>query len=142
MKALTIKQPWAYLICAGWKDVENRTWKTSYRGQILIHASKKPEVSVHKLDQHLTGIQYLQYSNGLQSPEGAGKFLTGAIIGMVTLVDCIRGYNSIWAERGAWHWIIKNPILFDDPILNIKGRLSLWEYENTNLRIDSLYHGD
>lgn len=36
---LSIKQPHATLICAGIKTVENRTWKTDYRGKILIHAS-------------------------------------------------------------------------------------------------------
>lgn len=42
MKALTVKQPWAGLIIAGGKDIENRTWRTSYRGRVLIHAAKTP----------------------------------------------------------------------------------------------------
>ena len=37
MKALSIKPPWAGLILAGIKDIENRTWKTAYRGPLLIH---------------------------------------------------------------------------------------------------------
>lgn len=36
---LSVQQPFADLICAGVKTVENRTWKTDYRGSILIHAS-------------------------------------------------------------------------------------------------------
>lgn len=40
MKALSIKQPWASLVAAGHKTVECRTWKTSYRGPILICSSK------------------------------------------------------------------------------------------------------
>ena len=40
MKAITIKQPWASLIAAGLKDIENRTWKTNFRGRVLIHAAK------------------------------------------------------------------------------------------------------
>lgn len=39
MKTISIKQPYATLICAGIKDVENRTWSTEYRGKLLIHAS-------------------------------------------------------------------------------------------------------
>jgi hypothetical protein len=39
MKTLSIKQPFATLVCAGVKKVENRTWKTDYRGRLLIHAS-------------------------------------------------------------------------------------------------------
>ena len=40
MKAITIKQPFASLIAAGIKEYEFRTWKTNYRGEILIHAGK------------------------------------------------------------------------------------------------------
>ena len=38
MKVITIKQPWATLIAEGYKEYEFRTWKTKYRGDILIHA--------------------------------------------------------------------------------------------------------
>jgi hypothetical protein len=41
MKALTIKNPWAMFILIGLKDVENRSWKTDYRGKLLIHSSKQ-----------------------------------------------------------------------------------------------------
>lgn len=40
MKVITIKQPWATLIAEGIKKYEFRTWKTKYRGEILIHAGK------------------------------------------------------------------------------------------------------
>ena len=40
MKVITIKQPWATLIAKGYKEYEFRTWKTKYRGDILIHAGK------------------------------------------------------------------------------------------------------
>lgn len=40
MKVLTIKQPWASLIIEGYKRFEFRSWKTNYRGELLIHAGK------------------------------------------------------------------------------------------------------
>lgn len=56
MKAISILQPWAWLIVRpdvidpaaradlyrrGWiKDVENRKWRSSYRGEFLVHAGK------------------------------------------------------------------------------------------------------
>ena len=43
MKIISVRQPWAYLIVAGYKPVENRTWNTSYRGPLLIHASQAME---------------------------------------------------------------------------------------------------
>lgn len=44
IKAISIKQPWANLIASGKKTIETRTWKTSYRGPILIVSSKKPAI--------------------------------------------------------------------------------------------------
>ena len=40
MKVLSVRQPWAWLIVAGHKDIENRKWYTNHRGPLLIHASK------------------------------------------------------------------------------------------------------
>lgn len=40
MKVLTIKQPWASLIALGEKHIETRSWKTKYRGTLLIHSRK------------------------------------------------------------------------------------------------------
>ena len=43
MKTLSVRQPWANLIVRGIKDIENRSWKTNFRGRILIHAPNKSE---------------------------------------------------------------------------------------------------
>lgn len=40
MKALSIRQPWAWMILHAGKDIENREWPTRFRGRVLIHASK------------------------------------------------------------------------------------------------------
>ena len=45
MKALSIKQPWASLIASGIKTIETRTWKTDYRGPLLICSSKTPDIA-------------------------------------------------------------------------------------------------
>ena len=39
--ALSIRQPWAWLIVNGYKDIENRDWKTHYRGRFYVHAGKQ-----------------------------------------------------------------------------------------------------
>lgn len=41
MKMITVRQPWAWLIVTGAKPVENRIWRTDYRGPLLIVASKR-----------------------------------------------------------------------------------------------------
>ena len=40
MKAITVWQPWAQLLAEGKKHDETRSWRTNYRGEILIHAAK------------------------------------------------------------------------------------------------------
>lgn len=40
MKALSLTQPWATLVAIGAKKIETRSWSTSYRGPVAIHASK------------------------------------------------------------------------------------------------------
>ena len=40
MKVLTVKEPWASLIINSYKKYEFRSWKTNYRGKILIHSGK------------------------------------------------------------------------------------------------------
>lgn len=50
-----------------------------------------------------------------------------AIIGSVEIVDCIRNSPSPWAFAGFWHWVLRDPVLFERPILDIRGALSFWD---------------
>ena len=141
MKAISIKQPWAYLIAAGIKDIENRTWKCpeKYIGQrVLIHASAKPFAWHSVVDELTSDMAWVAIRNGYN-----GRWLRdlqcGAIIGSVEIVDCVINHSSIWAEKTAlpeqldnkciWNWVLVNPILFDEPILDVKGKLGFWDYE-------------
>jgi hypothetical protein len=115
VKALSVIMPWPWFIFKNGKDVENRTWPTNYRGRILIHASKKREPAQKRLfpGKLEEWNEYLSWH--------------GCIVGSVELADCVRNYSSEWAELGLFHWVLKNPVLFDKPI-PAKGRLGLWEY--------------
>ena len=44
MKALSVKQPWANAIASGEKTIETRTWRTGYRGELLVVSSKIPNI--------------------------------------------------------------------------------------------------
>jgi hypothetical protein len=128
MQAISIKQPWASLIAHGIKDIENRTWKCpqKYIGQrVLIHAaSSKPEFR----------YSFLQYdiirrkSQSLIFNCTYDGFPKGAIIGSVVITDCVQNHPSVWAEKGCWNWVLKDAVLFDKPVLNVKGKLSFWEF--------------
>lgn len=48
MKAISLWQPWASLMAYGFKTVETRSWNTSHRGPLLIHAGKRPMPTIHK----------------------------------------------------------------------------------------------
>jgi hypothetical protein len=95
MKILTVRQPWAALIVAGIKDVENRSWGTDYRGPLLILAGKQwdGDVSTAVLD-------YLDDHPDLDMH-------TRGIIGMVELVDITRKHPSRWFT-GPLGWILEN----------------------------------
>ena len=85
MKAISIQQPWAWLICAGFKDIENRSWKTNYRGEILIHAGKKIDKSA---------IEWVKENRpDIELPT---EFRTGGIVGRAEIVDCVAESESPW----------------------------------------------
>jgi ASCH domain protein len=126
MKAITIKQPWASLIVHGIKDIENRTWPCpkKYLGQrVLIHASGKPLNYDNFYDSILTNEQLLALPENKEWKDFS--FCTGSIIGSIEIVDCVQNHSSIWAEKEVYNWVLANPILFESPIENVKGRLSL-----------------
>lgn len=139
MKALSIKQPWAQLIVDGVKDIENRTWKTNFRGRIYVHASKPTKFNVSLTDDQVLAAIYVM-KDAID-----GRMYFGAIIGEVDIIDCVQNHSSIWAEHKAtkfkevdgelveveipvWNWVLANPVKYDQPILNIKGALSFWEF--------------
>ena len=128
IKALTIKQPWAQLIINNYKKYEFRSWKTKFRGKILIHAGlgiEKDRMSMVE-DYNL-------------------DFVYGAIIGEAELVDCILVDEKLNDELiqldpivyglsnhvGLYAWKLVNIIKYDKPIY-IKGNLGLWNFDLGN----------
>lgn len=125
MKVLTIKQPWASLIMLGYKKFEFRTWKTNYRGELLIHAGKETDKeALRRLDKYI--------------PK---ELPTGKIIGKVKIVDCqevdsqlrcklIRENPDIYknTEIGIYAWKIEDVVSVENPI-EINGKLGFWNYE-------------
>jgi ASCH domain len=79
MKILTIRQPWAHLIANGSKNIENRTWSTSYRGPVLIHAS---------LNIDRDACFELQIE-----PK---TLLKGGVIGVAEITHCVTSHHSRW----------------------------------------------
>lgn len=96
MKALSIKQPWAWLIVNGYKDIENRGWPTRLRGRVLIHAGKV-------IDRE--GIKWVQvYHPEIKLPQ---TFNLGGIVGEAEIVDCVEDSPSPWFF-GTFGFVMKN----------------------------------
>lgn len=131
MKAITIKQPWAFLIVHGIKDIENRTWACpeKYIGhRVLIHASGKP-VETRNPNSVFTKAQWdslpVEFQRKIICAEG---IVNSAIIGSVMITDCVVNHPSIWAEKGVYNWVLSNAVLFSEPI-PVKGKLSFWDFD-------------
>ena len=125
MKAITIKQPYASLIAAGIKKYEFRTWKTKYRGELLIHAGKGVDKKAME--------KFKKYN--LDYP-------SGCIIAKVNLVDCVLiddemkkkllkmndlVYENIVKDKNTnYGFQLENVEKIDK--IYVDGKLSLWEY--------------
>jgi hypothetical protein len=119
VKALTVRQPWAWATIYGGKDVENRGWRTTYRGPLLIHAGK---------DTDPAGSARLLWT--MADPEVFGQpraawEARGAIIGLVFLADILTDSPSRWAVPGRYHWMLEFPSPID-PAVPYRGRQRLW----------------
>ncbi|UEM07997.1 ASCH domain-containing protein (plasmid) [Skermanella rosea] len=87
MKALSIQQPWAWLIVNGFKDIENRTWETRYRGPVLIHTGKRLDREAYE-DLPL-------YFPDINLPPIC-ELPLGGIVGQATITDCVPSHPSRW----------------------------------------------
>ena len=116
MKTIAIQQPWAWLIINAGKDIENRTWSTSYRGPLLIHASKKPVPDIAQLISELAGC-------GIDMPR-THEYHYGGIIGVVTLIDVVTRSYSGWFD-GPYGFVLKHAKSL--PFAATRGRLGLFD---------------
>ena len=126
-----MRQPWAYLIVAGYKPVENRTWNTSYRGQLLIHASQAVDPEDFPMQR-----EWIREA-GIVIPEDLCR---GAIVGSVNLSGVVGQQRdnygtttgqdgttaSPWFE-GPYGFLMTDAVEFAEPI-QWRGRLGIRDY--------------
>jgi hypothetical protein len=130
MKVLSLTEPYATLIKIGKKKIETRSWKTSYRGKLYIHASS---TKIPKEYKNNTELMSLVNVNNLNY---------GHIICSCDLVDCIEmtdefienvkknsgEYVSGIYAKGRYAWILENVEIIKKPI-EAKGHLGIWNFE-------------
>lgn len=131
MKVLSLTQPWASMLAMGVKKIETRTWTISYRGDLLIHASKSKAgrsfIALPSVSQYITSFNSLPL---------------GVIIGQARLVDIVPAISEPLSadedpvleenafgdrQKVKYHWLFEEAVLFDSYI-PATGRLGLWEW--------------
>lgn len=146
MKALTVQQPWASLIFremalpfGTFKQVETRSWKTSHRGKLAIHAAKNHDKSLFLDMDDDTRMTFA--SAGIRCEEDIEALPHGVILGEVNVVGCMpieelrkSKYCCVYEETfgdwsdGRYGWILADPIEYENPI-PATGKLGLWDWE-------------
>ena len=125
MKALSIKQPWAWLVTHGLRDIESRDWPTKFRGRIYVHASGWWDT----VAGHRQALLLLAERFG--ESEAKQKFLemrqyarVACIVGEADIVDCID--NSCCP--GKYDFLLANQVPYEEPV-PYPGGLGLFEVD-------------
>lgn len=132
MKALTVCQPWAWLIVNGHKRIENRSWRPGdrYRGPLIIHAGKSCGWAGACSDPDLLALV-----PGLPAAE---EHVYGAIVGIVDVVDYLRAEDGRVVHDpfagGPWCWMLENPRAFAEPV-PYRGERGIFEIADCGLPI-------
>ena len=127
MKTITLKQPWASLVASGLKKYEFRSWKTNYRGDILIHAGKGVDKEALEKYKNLN----LDYPSS-------------TIMAIVTIEDCIELTATINKKicqenpyiygnkhRSGFAWKLSN-VRTVKCSTSISGKQGFWDYTLSN----------
>jgi hypothetical protein len=119
MKALSIKQPWAWLIANDFKDIQHRDWRypPKFRGPFLIHAGKRPAI----LDDRFIK---LCHRRRIEIPE---DLPLGGIVGQAEIVDVVTASRSPWFF-GPLGFVLKNarPL----PFMPRRGQLGFFDVDH------------
>jgi hypothetical protein len=122
-RALTVRQPWAWAIAAGVKDVENRGWPTAHRGWLAVHAAATPADA-----REGARCAQLLAAAGVAAPAEA-QLPRSAVVAVVFLHDVLppeRRLASAWAQPGCFHWLLRDARALKAPV-PCSGQVQLWE---------------
>lgn len=131
-RGLTIDQPYAFLIAAGRKRIENRSWRTHYRGDVYVHAARGPVSVLPSITGDVT-------VNDRESP----LMTRGSVVAVARVVACLpkppiagpvhpqwvaAGLAHLWEDRhahGIWCWVLDNLRPLHTPV-PWRGKQGLW----------------
>jgi len=123
MKALSIRQPWAWLILNAGKDIENRDWPTRFRGRFLIHASKG--MTRDEYESADSTLAIIAPTIDLPPFE---RLERGGIVGVAVLYGCVEKSQSPWFF-GRYGFEIRDAMPL--PFRPYKGALGFFDVPDT-----------
>jgi hypothetical protein len=118
LKALSGTECWFTAMLKFGKDIENRSWKSSFRGTIALHAAKGMPRSEYEKSK-----EYIERITGRAAPR-PDELKLQSIIGLIDIVDCVTSSKSPWFF-GPYGFVVRNPVVLPEPI-PCSGALSFW----------------
>ena len=123
-RALTVRQPWAWAIASGVKDVENRGWSiTTPRGWLAVHAAATPADA-----REGARCAQLLAAAGVAAPAEA-QLARSAVVAVVYVHDVLppqQAVASAWAQPRCFHWLLRDARALKTPV-PCSGQIQLWE---------------
>lgn len=132
LKALSLRQPWAWLVIHGGKDIENRRWNTRLRGPILLHAAKGMT-----RDEYLDAVHFAR-GEGFERPLPSFTELDrGGLVGATTITGVLPPHDDLIriAKARRWHMPAQHGFILGPrvalPFRALKGELEFFSVELT-----------
>ena len=151
-RALSIRQPWASAIAIGSKLIETRSWKTNYRGKLLIHAGANTDYMPYKKRAIPRRYDRKQVGFNVRDAAGIGLYEElplGALIAVCDLMDCKYASAELLGSlseqelslgdftEGRLCWLLGNVRKLPEPI-PYKGALGLFKVDNSVWRLHNV----
>src|SRR6185295_8909015 len=131
MKAITLTQPWATLVALGIKRIETRSWSTSHRGPLAIHAAKNWSSEDRDFARQLELRHVLP--EDVELPHGA-VVATALLVDVLSTDDLLSAPGAV-SETERWlgdfrarrfGWILQDVVALEQPV-PARGALQLWD---------------
>ena len=129
MRALSVRQPWAWLVVHGGKRIENRIWTTRFRGEFLIHAAKGMTGA-----EWFDAVQFVAHRGHSARVPEMKTLDRGGIVGIARLADVVSPHGGechATALGGDWHMHAQYGFLLADvratPFIPCQGALGLFD---------------
>jgi len=120
---LSVRQPWAWLLVRGWKNIENRDRRTNVRGRVLIHACRN-EPGHTRAGWDACAAFVGDFAPHLRLPHPA-RLCYGGIVGEVTVLDCVDAHPSEWFV-GRYGYVVDPALSRPLPFLVLPGMPSFF----------------